>query len=123
MTPWTTPRTIATLFAMLVSGQAQTSSPAHAQTTISVYPQGTAFPLQLYSLQPDADIPLVTPNGWNVGHRYGWAQGGGGVDTLNTLVQTFAQSGIEGLPALPAFGIVDNTGRTGRAEADIAGWI
>ncbi len=45
-----------------------TVASADAQT-ISVYPQGTAFPLQLYALAPDSQIPLVTPNGWNIGHR------------------------------------------------------
>ena len=123
MTSWNRRGTVATLFALLALGQALTVTPARAQDTVSVYPQGTAFPLQLYALVPDSHIPLVTPNGWNIGHRYGWADGGMGVDTLNALLRTFAQNGIEGLPALPALGIVDDIGRTGWGEADIASWI
>jgi hypothetical protein len=122
MMSWSNWRTVATLCAMLMCGHALAASPAHAQVTESVYTQGTAFPLQLYSLQPDLDIPLVTPNGWNIGHRYGWADGGAGVDALNALLETFAQNGIEGLPALPADSTVAS-GRVGWAEADIASWI
>ena len=119
-----------TLVATLGLGLALTVSAADAQTTISVYPQGTAFPLQLYALAPDSHIPLVTVNGWNVGHRYGWADGSSGVDSLNALLQTFAQNGIEGLPALPSLIILEGVNcispphcRTGWEEADIAGWI
>lgn len=34
------------------------------------YPQGDAFPLGAYSLQPPEDFPEVTPFGWNFGHSY-----------------------------------------------------
>jgi len=74
--------------------------------TVSVYPQGAVFPLELYSLQPTSDTPLVTPNGWNIGHQYGWNQVTDpptGESSLNSLMQSFALNGIEGLPHLPAF--------------------
>jgi hypothetical protein len=115
-------RAVAVLLAWLAFGCTAMIPPLHAQDTAAVFPQGTAFPLQLYSLQPDSDIGLVAPNGWNIGHRYGWAEGGAGADALNQLLQTFAANGIEGLPALPAFGTVAS-GRAGWAESDIAGWI
>src|SRR6266852_5613491 len=117
-------KAVMVLSALIALLQALTVSPARAQDSVSVYPQGTAFPLELYALGPDSDIPLVALSGWNIGHRYGWAQGGGGgVDTLDALLRTFAQNGLDGLPALPAVGIVDDTGRTGWVEADIAGWL
>ncbi len=34
------------------------------------YPQGDAFPLGLYSLDPREEMPGVTPFGWNFGHTY-----------------------------------------------------
>ncbi|MFW5869143.1 MAG: hypothetical protein ACOCX2_15060, partial [Armatimonadota bacterium] len=34
------------------------------------YPQGDAFPLGAYSLQPAEEMPEVTPFGWNFGHSY-----------------------------------------------------
>ncbi len=34
------------------------------------YPQGDAFPLGAYSLQPVEEMPEVTPFGWNFGHSY-----------------------------------------------------
>ncbi|MGD9496715.1 MAG: hypothetical protein AB7Y46_10470 [Armatimonadota bacterium] len=34
------------------------------------YPQGNAFPLGLYSLDPREEMPQVTPFGWNIGHSY-----------------------------------------------------
>ncbi len=34
------------------------------------YPQGNAFPLGLYSLDPREEMPEVTPFGWNFGHTY-----------------------------------------------------
>ena len=34
------------------------------------YPQGDAFPLGAYSLQPVEELPQVTPFGWNFGHTY-----------------------------------------------------
>ncbi len=107
-----------------------TVSSANVQTSDSVYPHGTAFPLQLYELQPDSEIPFVTPNGWNIGQRYGWADGGGGVDALNQLMQLFSQNGIHGLPALPAIITVEGSActspphcRSGWREADLADWI
>src|SRR5215471_13835077 len=81
------------------------ASLAGAQTA-SVYPQGTAFPLELYSLQPSSDIPSIVANGWNLGHQYGWNQVSdlpAGESSLNSLMHTFATNGIEGLPHLPAF--------------------
>jgi hypothetical protein len=87
-----------------------------------VYPEGSVFPLQLYELQPDGDVALVAADGWNIGHRYGWANGGTGTDSLNAFLQILAQSGIAGLPALPANGDVAS-GRTEWAQGDIASWI
>jgi hypothetical protein len=87
-----------------------------------VYPQRSAFPLQLYALAPDRDIPLVAPDGWNIGHRYGWAQGGAGTESLNTFIHTLALSGMDCLTPLPAFGTVDS-GRTEWADGDVAAWI
>jgi hypothetical protein len=95
------------------------ASQASAQ---DVYPQGSAFPLLLYELQPDPDIALVAPDGWNIGQRYGWANGGTGTDSLNAFLQNLAQSGMDGLPVLPAYGDVAS-GRTEWAEGDIAAWI
>lgn len=34
------------------------------------YPQGNAFPLGLYSLDPREEMPEVLPFGWNFGHSY-----------------------------------------------------
>lgn len=34
------------------------------------YPQGNAFPLGSFSLQPVEEMPQVTPFGWNFGHSY-----------------------------------------------------
>ncbi len=34
------------------------------------YPQGNAFPLGLYSLDPREEMPQVLPFGWNFGHTY-----------------------------------------------------
>ncbi len=34
------------------------------------YPQGEAFPLGAYSLQPAEEMAQVTPFGWNFGHSY-----------------------------------------------------
>ncbi len=34
------------------------------------YPEGNAFPLGAYSLQPAEEMPGVTPFGWNFGHSY-----------------------------------------------------
>jgi hypothetical protein len=107
---------------ILIVMLALAAPPARAQDKVSVYPLGSSFPLQLYALAPDSHIPLVAPNGWNVGHRYGWAQGGD-LDRLNALLQTFARNGLDGLPALPARGIIDDTGRTGWEETDIDNWI
>ncbi len=94
-----------------------------------VYPRGNAFPLQLYSLQPDADVPGVAANGWNIGHRYGWAQVSNpvaGESSLNALMQTFAQSDMQGLPHLPDYRNKDRKGAvyyTEWARADMANWI
>jgi hypothetical protein len=95
------------------------ASPTAAQ---DVYPQGNAFPLQLYALGPDPDIALVAPDGWNIGHRYGWAEGGTGTDSLNAFLHNLALFGMDGLTPLPAFGTV-SSGRTEWAESDIATWI
>ncbi len=97
--------------------------PCAAQASAQdVYPQGSAFPLLLYDLGPDPDIALVAPDGWNIGQRYGWANGGTGTDSLNAFLETLAQSSMDGLPALPAYGDV-SSGRTEWAESDIAAWI
>lgn len=37
------------------------------------YPQGEAFPLGAYSLQPAEEMAQVTPFGWNFGHTYGFS--------------------------------------------------
>src|SRR5260370_6946096 len=74
--------------------------------TVSVYPQGAVFPLELYSLQPTSDTPLVTPNGWNIGHQYGWNQvtdPSTVESSLNSPMQIFSLNGIEGLPHSPPF--------------------
>lgn len=96
---------------------------ASATGAQDVYPQGSAFPLLLYELQPDPDIAVVAPDGWNIGQRYGWANGGsGGTDSLNAFLQKLGQFGMDGLPVLPAYGDVAS-GRTEWAESDIAAWI
>ena len=96
---------------------------AHAQSS---YPQGSAFPLQVYSLQPDADIPSVAANGWNIGHRYGWnevSDPAAGENSLNALMQTFAMNGMQGLPHLPAYHDTAAGVWTEWVEGDMAGWI
>ena len=96
---------------------------AHAQ---SVYPQGSGFPLEVYSLQPDSDIPAVAVNGWNIGHRYGWnevSDPSAGEDSLNALMQTFNQNGMQGLPHLPAYHDTTLAVWTEWAEGDMANWI
>ncbi len=112
-------RRIVSLLALALAVLGPGASSAGAQ---DVYPQGGAFPLLLYELQPDRDIGLVAPDGWNVGQRYGWAEGGTGTDSLNAFLQNLAQSGLDGLPVLPAYGDV-SSGRTEWAEGDIAAWI
>src|SRR5260370_16950590 len=68
--------------------------------TVSVYPQGAVFPLELYSLQPTSDTPLVTPNGWNIGHQYGWnhvTDPPTEESSLNTLIPSFPLNRIRPL--------------------------
>ena len=121
---WAMRRLAVSLLTLSLMALGPGASPATAQ---GVYPQGSAFPLQLYELvnrcRTDGDIALVAPDGWNIGHGYCWADGGTGTDSLNALLQNLAQSGMQGLPALPAFGIVDDTGRTEWEENDIRAWI
>ncbi len=94
-----------------------------------VYPQGSTFPLELYSLQPASDMPSVVTNGWNIGHQYGWAQvsdPAAGESSLNSLMQTFSQNGIQGLPHLPDYINYDSKGHyyyTEWSQNDMAGWI
>jgi len=95
----------------------------HAQ---GVYPQGSGFPLEVYSLQPDSDIPAVAANGWNIGHRYAWnevSDSSAGAASLNALMAAFGQNSMEGLPHLPAYH--DTTAGVWRewAQADMANWI
>lgn len=91
-----------------------------------VYPQGSVFPLEVYSLQPDSDILPVAGNGWNIGHRYGWnevSDPSSGEDSLNALMQTFSQSSMQGLPHLPAYHDTTLGVWTAWAESDMANWI
>jgi hypothetical protein len=112
-------RLIGSLLVLALAALASATSKTAAQ---DVYPEGSVFPLQMYELQPDGDIALVATDGWNIGHRYGWANGGTGTDSLNAFLQLLAQNGMVGLPALPAYGDVAS-GRTEWAEGDIADWI
>ena len=99
---------------------------AAAARAQSVYPQGSGFPLQVYSLQPDADVPGVAANGWNIGHRYGWNEVSDplvGEDSLNALMQTFSQNGMQGLPHLPAYHDTTLGVWTEWAQNDMGNWI
>jgi hypothetical protein len=91
-----------------------------------VYPLGTQFPLQLAEVQPDSAIPLVTPNGWNIGQRYGWSQvvhPTSGKDSLHHLLQTFAHDRMAGLPPLPANKDAKSGDWSEWSETDLASWI
>jgi len=92
----------------------------------SVYPQGSGFPLEVYSLQPDADVPGVAANGWNIGHRYGWnevSDPSAGEDSLNALIETLSQNGMQVLPHLPAYHDTTLGVWTEWAQNDMANWI
>ena len=93
-------------------------------TAPRIYPQSSGFPLQLYSLTRDSDIPVVGASEWSIGQRYGWDSGGSGVTTLDAFVKLLATSNIDAMPHLPCTGVVaDPGGRVAWTEANMANWI
>jgi len=85
------------------------------------YPQGSEFPLMLYSVQTGSDMSGVTAYGWNMLQRYGLANTNGDVTALNNYIATAWSNNATASAEIP--GHYDGTSRSGMTQSEVQSWI